>query len=80
MTKKERLEDLGIIYSKLDAMLQDEIFENLDSKHGYEQWVKVNHDKVEYDEPRGLYHIHMTLRHLYERLCEISDIARGDIE
>jgi hypothetical protein len=80
MTKRERLEDLGIIYAKLDAMLQEEIFEHLESKHSYESWVKVNHDKIEYDEPRGLYHIHSTLRHVVERLHELCYLARGDIE
>ena len=80
MTKKERLEDLGIIWAKLDSLLEDEIFENLESKHSFEQWVRVHHDKIEYEEPRGLYHIHITLRGIVERLHEICYIARGEIE
>ncbi len=80
MTKRERLEDLGIIFCKLEALLEEEIFEDLESKHSYESWVKTNHDKLEYEEPRGLYHIHSTLRHINTKLSEILYLARGDFD
>lgn len=76
--KRERLEDLGRLREMLKVITDDEIFEHTDSKHGYESWVKQNHDKIEYDEPRGLNHIFCCMRSLHARLQECLYVAIGD--
>ena len=83
MTKRERLEDLGRLREMLKVITDDEIFEHTDSKHGYEQWVKTNHDKMDYyegigGESRGLDHIFCCMRGLHARLQECLCVAIGD--
>lgn len=78
MTKRERLEDLGRLHYMLRTVIEDEIFEHTDSKHGYEEWVKQNHDKIEYEEPRGLDHIFRKMRYLHDKIQECYYIAMGD--
>jgi len=77
MTKKERLEDLGRLAIMLSNILDDEIFENTESKHAEEEWTRVNHDKIEYGSPRGLNHIFMTIRGLRWKIEECHHIAEG---
>lgn len=82
MTKKERLEDLGRLHVMLANILEDEIFDNTDSKHCYETWVHQNHDKLEDDhfgnkEPIGLDHIFRKIRYLNDKLHECLYIATG---
>lgn len=78
MTKKERLEDLGIIYQKLDTLVSD--FESdypyFDSKHSYE----VFQEKMVADDCEKMYEFHVRLRDFLSELNEIVCIARGDIE
>lgn len=72
--KKERVEDLGILYEKLKAIVDDYIFEYTGSKHEYEHWV------AQFDKEQTLYDIHMKMRFLHEQICECISIARGDDE
>ena len=87
MAKKERLEDLG----KLSIMLKNIVDNNLflyASKHGYEEWKRFNHDKLEYfesnglgsgyGEPRGLESIFEDICRLHNELQECLSIAYGD--
>ena len=78
MPKPERLEDLGRIREKLELLIQDSIFENTSSKHGFEMWKKLNHDKEEFGEIEGLEGIFCAVRFLRERLDEIYYISCGD--
>lgn len=80
MTKRERLEDLGKLSIMLAEVLDSEIFRHTDSKHGYEEWVKEHHDKIEYEEPRGLDHIFHSIRGLHYQIQECLTIAHGDDE
>jgi hypothetical protein len=82
MSKKERLEDLGRLYEMLKAIVDDEIFEHTESKHGYESWVKDNHDKIDfYDDEvpiiRGLDHIFCKMRGMHDKLSDCLAIAGG---
>lgn len=66
----------------LKTILDDEIFEHTDSKHGYESWVKTNHDKIDYyegigGEIRGLDHIFCKIRYLEQKLQECKYLASG---
>ena len=78
MTKRERLEDLGKLSMMLEDILHREIFLHTDSKHEFEEWVKENHDKIEYDEPKGLYDIFMNIRGLKYQLDECLTLAQGE--
>ncbi len=78
MTKRHRLEDLGKLSMMLKAIVEHEIFEHADSKHGYEEWVKLHHDKIEYDEPRGLCHIFHSIKHLNDLIQECYYLALGE--
>jgi len=78
--KRERLEDLGKLSCMLKDILDHEVFEHTETKHGYEDWVKINHDKKEYDEPRGLDHIFCIMRHLKARLEDCYYLADGETE
>lgn len=80
MTKRERVEDLGVLKIMLQEILDNDIFTHTESKHGYEQWVKENHDKIEYEEPRGLDHIFFKIRGLRYDLETLLAIAAGDEE
>jgi len=81
MTKRHRLEDLGKLSKMLEDIIEHEIFEHTGSKHAYDDWVKQNHDKLEYEnEPRGLDYIFRTIRGLKMRLEECYVLAEGDDE
>lgn len=80
MTKRERIEDLGVLKIKLLEILDYEIFHHTDFKHGFDEWVKQNHDKKEYDEPRGLDGIFRDIRGLRYAIEECFGIALGDDE
>jgi|GEM_PF-6922415 len=80
MTKRERLEDLGRLSVLLKDVLDHSIFENTDSKHGFEPWKKFVHDKIEYGEIHGLEGIFTDIRCLRDRLEECLNIAYGDDE
>lgn len=78
MTKRERLEDLGKLSMMLRDIVNHDIFMHTDSKHGYEEWVKENHDKIEYGEPKGLGEIFCNMRWLRDKLDDCLAIAYGD--
>lgn len=78
MTKKHRLEDLGRLYVMLKAITEDEIFDYTNSKHCYEDWVKRNHDAMEFeDHPKGLDFIFRKVRWLHDKLHECQYLAAG---
>lgn len=78
MTKRERLEDLGKLSMMLKDIVENEIFENTDSKHCFEQWKKQNYDKEEYGEIRGLDHIFCSIRNIGDQIQECYCIALGE--
>jgi len=88
MTKKERVEDLGIVREKLERLLDDNIFENLGSKHQFEPWVKQHFPTFEISDDaekenileEKLYEYHMKMRWLHEEILTIWSIARGEDE
>lgn len=77
MTKRERLEDLGILYVKLEQMLDKDIFLFADSKHGFEDWKRCAYDKVEYGEIHGLEGLFTDLRYLKANLEMCMYLAKG---
>ena len=87
MTKRERLEDLGKLSIMLKNIINNNLFLYADSKHGYEEWKKYNHDKLEYfepnglgsafGEPRGLEAIFADIRWLNDELHECLYLASG---
>ena len=88
MTKRERLEDIGVLLNKLDALLEDDMFENTGSKHCFETWVAKTFPSKKLEELNEevdslgdeLYDYHMKIRYLKTRIEEIWAIARGDDE
>jgi len=46
MTKRERIEDLGKLSMMLKLISENDIFENCQSKHAYETWLKQNVKKT----------------------------------
>lgn len=78
MTKKERIEDLGIIYERLNRIVIDfeEWFAFYNSKHAYEIFQEHMLDK----DCDKLEDLHRKLRYLIENLNEVVYIARGEIE
>jgi len=80
MTKRERLEDLGILTCLLNDILEDDIFTCVNSKHGFEYWKERVHDKVEYGEVNGLEGIYTSLRFLKERIEKCQAVAQGDVD
>lgn len=78
MTKRERLEDLGILYCLLSDILEDDIFLSTVSKHGFETWKELVHDKIVYDEINGLEGIYDSIRMLRERIEKCVSVAKGD--
>lgn len=77
MSKKERLEDLGVARERLSALIEsseDALFEHCDSKHGYDAFC----DKMGKED--GLYDHHTHLRFFRERLWEVMEVLQGDIE
>lgn len=79
MTKKERLEDLGIVREKLSNLIdhmEDTYIEYFDSKHSYDDF---KHYMTKNDN-ENLYDLHVFLRQHLEKLCEIFHISDGDTE
>ena len=76
MTKRERLEDLGVIYSRLDDLITefDYDFPYFEAKHKYESFA---HDMAVDD---NLYRLHSKLRYLIKKLEEIRSVALGDVD
>ncbi len=75
--KHERLEDLGIIYEKLDRLIRD--FESdypyFDSKHSYDTFQQ----KMVADDCDKLYDFHCRLRYVVSELNEILCLAQGEV-
>lgn len=77
MTKRERLEDLGIVHQKLEQIIddiKDKYGRFIESKHAYEEFeefLKKEHE---------LYDLHVFLRFHLEYLCDIWAITKGDEE
>lgn len=76
MTKRERIEDLGIIQEKLTRFFDDreDLFREFDSKHQEEKFVQ------KYRCEDNLYDLFYKLRGLENELWEIWGIARGEDE
>ena len=76
--KRERLEDLGIIYEKLSSLLEkfESDYPYFDSKHSYEifQQHMLANDCDKLDD------LHRRLRWIIEELNEIVSIAHGGFE
>lgn len=74
--KRERLEDLGVINAKLNALLCElEVdWPYFDSKHAYEVFEQY----VTKDSCEKLHDLHCRLRFLKDQLWEIWCIARGE--
>ena len=77
MTRRERLEDLGKLSILLGSIADKEIFQFTHSKHDYEEWVKRNHDELEYGEPKGLDYIFRHIRRLREEIEECFFLSEG---
>jgi hypothetical protein len=84
MSKKERLEDLGIILEKLNQIIDDESqncpWRFCDSKHQYEDFEKHYSKKESEDYSLDWFNLHCWLRWHREKLSELWCIARGDDE
>jgi len=80
MAKRERLEDLGRLHELLKELKDRDIFDHTDSKHGFEEWVKFNHGKEEYGEPKGLFGIFSAIRGVFSQIEECYYITCGDHE
>lgn len=79
MTKRERIEDLGIILTKLEDIIhQDEQFNcpwnDATSKHTRDSFVEKYRDRDKMED------LHDWIRSLRHKLDEIWCIARGDDE
>lgn len=74
MTKRERIEDLGVIYARLERLIID--FEcdypYFDSKHKFDEFSKLVRDND------GCYDFHCRLRAIVDELNELSVLAHGD--
>ena len=80
MTKRERLEDLGKLALMLRDILDNEIFLYTDTKHEFDKWVEVNHDKEEDGFKRGMQHIFTKVRELHMAIENCWLLADGDDE
>jgi hypothetical protein len=76
MTNRERIEDLGKLAIMLKLITENDIFDNCDSKHAYETWLKTN-IKKDNDDIAGLYDIHCKLRFLQLHIEECYWLAEG---
>lgn len=75
MTKRERIEDLGVLASKLDQIIQDletPYGHYLHSKHSFDEFYAHIRDEESADD------LHRFLRWHHENLCEALAIACGD--
>lgn len=80
MTKRERLEDLGKLSILLREIEEMDFFHPTNSKHCEEEWIKEHHDKIEYEEPRGLGYIYQQVRWIHTKIEELCYLAEGDNE
>lgn len=76
MTKRERLEDLGIIKSKIEQILDNPVFDNTDSKHYYYSWIK----SYKFEDSEEAHKLHCHLRGLHDAISDVHSIACGDDE
>jgi len=73
--KRERIEDLGIIYEKIRAWQEwEDIISRCESKHSVDWFVTY------FDDAESREDLHNKLRALNEMLDEICTIAHGEIE
>jgi hypothetical protein len=73
MTRKERLEDLGIIFEKLSKILdQSLIFDECVSKHTRDNFIE------KYSKPKSLEELHDQMRWLKDELWDIYYLAAGN--
>jgi hypothetical protein len=73
MTRKERLEDLGIIFEKLSKILdQSNIFDECVSKHTRDDFNE------KYSKPKNLEELHDQIRWLKDELWDIYYLAAGN--
>ena len=73
--KRERIEDLGIIYEKIRAWQEwEDIISRCESKHSVEWFVTY------FDDAENREELHNKLRSLNELLNDICTIAHGEIE
>jgi len=86
--KRQRVEDLGRIYEKVDDLLDTDVFQDhFLSKHNEEQWYPSGHEKwkekreelIEFLEER-LDDSRRQFMGIQEKLWEIHELARGDSE
>ena len=80
MTKRERLEDLGVLLVMLRELRDMQVLQHTESKHCYDTWKMHNHDKVEYGEERGLDGIFCDMRQIADALDACIAVAWGDHE
>jgi hypothetical protein len=74
--KRERLEDLGRIFEKLCAIIEEDQspMYRCESKHSVDQFVEIYKDEEKLED------LHNWLRFHKEKLEEIYYIARGDLD
>ena len=75
MTKADRLEDLGRLREKLNAIIENNLFHDCDSKHQFEAWKKTLDGDTESEK---LYDVHLRLRFHLESIVECYIIACGN--
>jgi hypothetical protein len=73
--KRDRLEDLGRLYEKLNNILNNELFEHCESKHGLTPWLNQFAPLEDSYEV-----IHNRLRFVKDKLYECTQIAAGEDE
>ena len=78
MTKRERLEDLGRLSFMLDELRNQPIFNWTSSKHEYEKWKEINHDTIEFGEPKGVCNIFHNIRGIKNMIDECFYLADGE--
>lgn len=75
MAKRERIEDMGRAFEKMNTVLDNEVWEYFRSKHQTETFIEKC-KKNDY----FLEEIHFKLRCLFQNLEEIHSILYGDVE
>jgi len=70
--KRERLEDLGRVYERLEVLLDNDFWDMFDSKHGDERFAEYekDHSDVTFTE----------IRHIRCKLEEIMTILYGEYD
>ncbi len=76
MSKRERIEDLGRIYARLERLLYSsgDIEHEVNSKHRWESFVE------KYTDQNNMRDLFERLKGLFEELWEIKGIAMGDVD